>query len=158
MSAPTDKTLSELKVVASDCVCFNSRRAARLITRFFDDYFSDSELEPAQFTMMVAIRMMQAAPMLKVAEVLGMDRTTFTRNLAILKKKAFVLKARGDDAREKLLTLSDAGEVALRKALPQWKRAQAGVAEILGRKQMSQLAGALASVQALAEKNERMAP
>jgi len=41
------------------------------------------------------------------------------------------------------------------KGLPQWKRAQAGVAAALGKKEMNQLANALTSVQALADKIER---
>jgi DNA-binding MarR family transcriptional regulator len=150
-----DKNLSELKEVSRQCVCFNARRAARLITRFFDDFFAGTGLEPSQFTMLVAIRLVQPAPMLKIAEVLGMDRTTFTRNLAVLRKKGLIAEVRGPDARQKLLTLTDAGQGALGRGLPRWKKAQSAVAAALGEKQMSQLANALASVQTLADKFER---
>lgn len=155
MNGSTDKTLQDLKEVAGQCVCFNARRAARLITRFFDDYFSRTGLEPAQFTLLVALRLMQPAPMLKVAEALGMERTTFTRNLAVLRKKSLIANVRVTDARQKLLKLSDAGEAALKDGLPRWRKAQAGVAAILGKNKMSQLANALASVQPLADKIER---
>lgn len=64
-------------------------------------------------------------PLVALADGLGMDRTTLTRNLAPLQRRRLVAsKANPDDERVRLLELSAAGRQLMARAVPLWKKAQ----------------------------------
>jgi len=122
-----------LKEMAEQCLCFNARKAARAVTRFYDRHFAGTGVEPTQFNILVALRLGQPVALAQLAGHLGLERTTFTRNLRLLQRNGLVEVRRGDDARERLLSLSAAGERVLQKAIPHWQRAQQAAISLLGR-------------------------
>ena len=132
-----------LKEVAENCLCFNARKAARTVTRFYDRHFAGTELEPTQFNILVALCLSQPVALQRLAGHLGLERTTFTRNLRLLQRKRLVDVERGDDARERLLSLSSAGERALQNAIPHWQRAQQAAISVLGKNTFARLSEAL---------------
>jgi DNA-binding MarR family transcriptional regulator len=79
----------------------------------------------------------------RLAGHLGLERTTFTRNLRLLQRNGLVEVQRGEDARERLLSLSSAGERALQDAIPHWQRAQQAAISALGRDNFARLSEAL---------------
>jgi DNA-binding MarR family transcriptional regulator len=138
-----DANVGLLKEVAENCLCFNARKAARAVTRFYDRQFAGAEVEPAQFNILVALRLTQPVALARLAGHLGLERTTFTRNLRVLQRNGLVEDARGVDARERLLSLSSAGERALRDALPRWQRAQQAALAVMGRDDFARFSAAL---------------
>ena len=54
----------------------------------------------------------------------SLDETTLTRNLRPLIDAGWVAIRPGEDRREKLVRLTDAGAAKLREARPAWERAQ----------------------------------
>src|SRR4051812_31822553 len=84
------KERDSLKNIAGACLCSKARKAARAITRFYDRHFAGTDLEPAQFTILVGIRLTEPVPTAQLAGHLGLDRTTFTRNLAVLQRDGLV--------------------------------------------------------------------
>jgi|SRR5271155_4673166 len=132
-----------LKEVAENCLCFNARKAARTVTRFYDRHFAGTELEPTQFNILVALCLSQPVALQRLAGHLGLERTTFTRNLRLLQRKRLVDVERGDDARERLLSLSPAGERTLQNAIPHWQRAQQAAISVLGRDTFARFSEAL---------------
>ena len=67
----------------ADCSCFNLRRAARRVTQVYDHALAPSGLKATQFTLLVVLEGADAGEgiaMTRLAEKLGMDRTTLTRN------------------------------------------------------------------------------
>ncbi len=71
--------------------------------------------------------------MREVAEVLVMDKTTVSRNLAGLLELGFIVCRPGPDARVKLVSCTAKGHKAFTTAVPLWKKAQAGIERRLGR-------------------------
>jgi DNA-binding MarR family transcriptional regulator len=69
----------------------------------------------------------------EVGEVLGIDQTTATRTLALMKKSKLVLDTKGTDRRERRWRLTPLGEATFRRIQPKWERAQAMVERRLGR-------------------------
>jgi DNA-binding MarR family transcriptional regulator len=117
---------------ARDCACFNLRKAARAVTQLYEAALAPSGIRATQFSVLVALALVEGAPLSRVAEGLVMDRTTLTRNLRPLERQGWVRIEAGEDRRERNLSLTRSGRVALERALPLWQQAQAGVLEHVG--------------------------
>jgi DNA-binding MarR family transcriptional regulator len=114
------------------CVCGNLRMAARLVTQRYDDALRPTGLRFMQFTLLARLRAADGLPMTELAQQMGLDRTTLTRNLKPLIERGYAHITPGNDRRERLVTLTGRGRAALREALPHWERAQDGMTAGLG--------------------------
>jgi DNA-binding MarR family transcriptional regulator len=116
-----------------NCLCQASRSAARGVTSVFDRHLRPHGLRVTQFTILANLILRGATPVTALAEALGMDRTTLTRNLALLEHKGWI-ETRNDenDARTHLVSATAKGRAAANDALPAWREAQNTVAAMLG--------------------------
>jgi DNA-binding MarR family transcriptional regulator len=117
---------------ASQCVCFNLRKAARAVTQVYDATLAPSGVRVTQFTVLVALSLSEQLSLSQIAERLVMDRTTLTRNLRPLERDGLVRIERGPDRRERYMRLTAAGRKRLDRTMPLWRRAQARVMETMG--------------------------
>jgi len=129
--------------IAESCLCSKTRKAARAVTRFYDRHIAGTGLEPGQFTILVGIRLTEPVPTARLAEHLGLDRTTFTRNLGVLERDGLIVIERGEDARQRLLSLTAEGRRSLKAAIPRWEQAQRAAISTLGKQNFSNLLAAL---------------
>jgi len=137
------KERGALSNIAESCLCAKARKAARAVTRFYDRHIAGTGLEPGQFTILVGIRLTEPVPTARLAEHLGLERTTFTRNLGVLERDGLVLIERGEDARQRLLSLTAQGRRRLKVAIPRWEQAQQAAISALGKQNFSDLSAAL---------------
>ncbi len=114
------------------CGCANLRRAARVITRFYDQALRPSGLGAAQFTLLQALNTAPGISQKQLGSLLEIDSTTLTRTLATLRRAGWLRTAVGDDRRELHLALTAAGKRAYKRALPLWERAQHQFVRALG--------------------------
>lgn len=114
------------------CVAFNLRRAARLVTQAYDDALRPSGLKVTQFSLLVAAYLQENLILNKLARVMGMDRTTLSRNLKLLEKKGLVNLEKGRDQREVRVFVTPEGYATLQAAAPLWHQAQKGLTDGLG--------------------------
>lgn len=119
-------------MIARTCACFNLRRAARLVTQRYDEAFRDLGLRATQLSVLLAAFMAPDVPLSKMARIMGMDRTSLTRNLQVLERKGLVCGTEGRDKRQRRIGITPEGEVVLKKAFPIWRTVQAEVEEALG--------------------------
>jgi DNA-binding MarR family transcriptional regulator len=83
----------------------------------------------------------------ELADHIVVDRTTLTRNLAVLEAdRLVVLRASVDDARARRVTLSAKGRRVLERAMPLWESVQHQLRAQLGAAGWDRLAGSLADV------------
>jgi DNA-binding MarR family transcriptional regulator len=126
------------------------RRAARSLTALYDAALEREGLTLPQFSMLRAVqRLGQGQPITRLARELRLDRTTLTRNLRPLHARGWLELARGEDQRERAVSLSRAGERAIARALPAWERAQDAVERRLGSGRLRALREALVELEAL---------
>ncbi|MGH7742822.1 MAG: MarR family winged helix-turn-helix transcriptional regulator [Candidatus Eiseniibacteriota bacterium] len=109
------------------CSCFAVRRAARAITQQYDRDLKPTGLRATQFTLLVVLALDGAKPLSQVAEALGTERTTLSRNLRRLVTRGLVRVGSHQDRRIQLLEITPRGVAAARKALPHWRRAQRSI-------------------------------
>jgi DNA-binding MarR family transcriptional regulator len=82
-----------------------------------------------------------------------MDRSTLARELAPLERRGLVAIEPGRDRRQRVVTLTPAGDALVETARPAWRDAQRAVRESFGRErsielvsELHELAGAAAAV------------
>lgn len=137
-------TQSDLRA-CSECLCLTSRRAARTMTRAFDRQLRPYGIRATQFTILAMLELRGPTPIGTLAESLGMERTTLTRNLALLEAKRWVdIRADKDDARARIVATAPKGRAMVATALPAWQKAQAAASAEIG-------AAGMAALHALAQ-------
>ena len=115
------------------CACSALRRASRAVTLHYEAHFRGQELRATQFTILATLNQTGPIALTRLAEQLGLDRTTLTRNLRPLARKGFVTEAPQADRRVKQVAITPAGAAAAREALPAWHKAQDSVGPVLER-------------------------
>lgn len=128
------------------CFCIKLRRASQAMTRFYDDAIAPSGLKITQFSILRTIQRSGLLSITRLAEEVGLDRTTMGRNLHVLVRDELVSLVTGEDRREQSVSLTAKGEQAVAIALPLWKAAQETIATTLGKEQLMQLADLLGLV------------
>ena len=116
-----------------NCLCLNTRRAARSLTRLYEDHLRPCNLTPAQFGLLSVLAQRPNLSQLDLAEFLDLDQTTLSRNLRHLIANKWLKRSRStEDRRQSLYTITPAGLELRRNALPHWNRAQQQMRENLG--------------------------
>lgn len=107
------------------CVCQALRRTARRVSKRYEDALRPVGLKAGQFTILAALHRDGHVPLGALADGLGMDRTTLTKDLRPLERRGLVTSVADEkDARVRGLKLTDAGRALLREAVPLWMTAQ----------------------------------
>lgn len=122
-----------MKLLSLPCYCASLRQAARAVTALYEQVLADSGLPATQFT---ALQVLAAVPNLSTTELahaIGIDQTTATRTLALIKKSGLVAHSVGKDRRERRWALTAKGQALLRRLRPRWEAAQAAFERRLGR-------------------------
>src|ERR1700722_505367 len=92
------------------CACQTLRRATRIVTRIYDQELRKAGLEVTQFGLLTALATIGQANQKQLSAGFAMDSTTLTRTLGLLQKKGWVQVKRGKDQRQRLFSLTRAGE------------------------------------------------
>ncbi|MGA7936254.1 MAG: MarR family transcriptional regulator [Kovacikia sp.] len=150
MSNPTpEPKLAIAHQVPATCMGLHVRRASRILTQLYDAAFRPVGLVQTQFTLLVAIHLLEPVPITQLAQKLFTDQTTLTRNIKLLEKRGWVAINPGDDRRIKLVSLTIEGQTVLDQALPLWEQAQTQVIQHFGHQKWQTLLSLLAEVKAL---------
>lgn len=143
---------------AHACVCYNTRKVARAITRLYDDMLRPSGLRATQLTVLMVINTLGEPSITQLAEQMVIDRTTLARDLRPMEAAGWVTVAPGEDRRTRIVRLTPAGDVALREAFPLWRAAQAALVERgMGEGEWTRLRSDLERLVALARRSPRPA-
>ncbi|MGO9743036.1 MAG: MarR family winged helix-turn-helix transcriptional regulator [Roseiarcus sp.] len=115
------------------CLCTASRSAARGITAVFDRHLRPHGLRTTQFTILVNLMLRGPTAVGALARLLGLERTTLTRNVAILVGKGWArVETDAADSRSHIISVTSEGESIVSEAFAAWRDAQRRVASILG--------------------------
>ena len=119
---PPDKGLCA--EAASTCACFNLRKASRAVTKLFDEVLQPTGLRSTQFVTLLSVHLHQPVSLPALAKELVIDRSTLTRNLAVLQKTGLIKSSSPNGKRSRVFRLTDDGVRALTKGVPLWEKAQ----------------------------------
>jgi len=131
MKQPNEPDVTDYMACAC-CFCLASRQAARKITRLYDSHMQESGVRATQFTILSQLMLRGEMPIGKLAGILGMERTTLTRNLTLLEQRKWISVKAGDDPRSRMIGITAQGRGIVRRGFPYWSKAQAQVGKMLG--------------------------
>ncbi|MGE7091002.1 MarR family winged helix-turn-helix transcriptional regulator [Lysinibacillus sp. NPDC048646] len=115
------------------CVCANLRKKTRVVTQMYDKLLQPTNLKITQYSMLANIDHQKAVSISKLGEILLLDQTTVTRNVNLLKQSGYVAITRDkQDARTKILSLTDTGIKKLNEATPIWRELQERIINDIG--------------------------
>ncbi|MBT3658843.1 MAG: winged helix-turn-helix transcriptional regulator [Rhodospirillaceae bacterium] len=126
-----------------NCTCFNLRRAARAVTQLYDEALKPTGLRATQMPILAMLDAIGSVPMTQLANALGMDRTTLTRNLRPLLAQKLVATTEGADKRQRRVEITAQGRRRLTDAEPHWRAVQTRLAESFGIPEWQNLMGGL---------------
>ncbi len=102
-----------------------------MLTRHYDEWLRPTGLRSTQFSVLAALANTGGATVSRLADILGLERTTLSRSLALLEEQGWVLSDATEDARERHVRLSDGGWEQLERSYPAWEAAQAAAVAML---------------------------
>jgi DNA-binding MarR family transcriptional regulator len=112
------------KPAATPCLCNALRQASRAVSRLYDEEMRGVGLRTTQYSLLRRLSQAGEVRQRDLGGLTSLDETTLTRNLRPLIDAGWVAIRPGEDRREKLVRLTDAGAAKLREARPAWERAQ----------------------------------
>jgi len=130
-----------------DCNCAALRRAARHVTRHYDQHMAQVGLRSSQFSILTKLKRLGPLRINALAAAMGMDRTTLGRNILPLERDGLITIDQGEaDLRSKVVKLTGGGAEKQRAGLRHWQAAQAGFEQTFGPKRSAELRALLGAV------------
>jgi DNA-binding MarR family transcriptional regulator len=149
MTEKPHRILDAAQMIMRECLCRRVQKAGRAIGQRFDEELRPIGLNNWQMTLLFSLSQQESPTIHGLADQLGMDRTTLTKNLKPLERRGLLETHRdGSDARIRRIVLSDTGMALLDEAVPYWQSANAAFASIL---RPEELATVRAALEALAD-------
>jgi DNA-binding MarR family transcriptional regulator len=139
------------KPATAPCLCNALRQADRAVSRLYDEELRGLGLRTTQYSLLRHLRAAGEVRQRDLGGLTSLDETTLTRNLRPLIDAGWVAIRPGEDRREKLVRLTDAGAAKLREARPAWERAQQRLRSRLPEGTWSSLMDALPELTRLAD-------
>ncbi len=118
-----DDAADACTTIRTECLAFAARRTANLISRAYAARLAPFGLEPSQFGVLIVVAAGRADSARELADKLGIERSTLTRNLTRLLDAGLLVGAPGK-GRRITYSLTEAGRAKLTEALPAWQEAQ----------------------------------
>ena len=130
--------------VRDTCLCLHVQRAARSLSRRFDEAFRPVGITSGQFSLLNALNRPEPPAIGSVAQLLAMDRTTLTAALKPLERDGLVnVSIDPNDRRSRRLHLTNKGRQVLASAVPIWRDTHAALEADLREHEIAELRGAL---------------
>jgi DNA-binding MarR family transcriptional regulator len=137
-----DLKVTIMKLQALPCYCATLRQAARAATALYESVLAESGLHATQYTIMQVLSRVSNLTTTELADAIGIDQTTATRTLALVKRSGLIIDAPGSDRRERHWSLTGKGAAQVRKLNPAWEAAQRTFEKRLGRPEAAALKAA----------------
>lgn len=124
--------IGEARMVVETCAVMQLRMAERLVSRFLEAQLQKSGLSVAQFSLMAQIAAARDDTVNALAERMGLDQSTLSRNLQALERLGLAeIVVAETDLRRRAVWLTETGVRRLKAALPVWREAQALIDDAL---------------------------
>ncbi|MFJ8009926.1 MarR family winged helix-turn-helix transcriptional regulator [Streptomyces fagopyri] len=102
------------------------RKASRYLGATYDRALAPLGLRATQFSTLQLLSVHEGVTITRLADMIGMDRTTMASNLKPLEREGLLtIKPSASDRRARMVTITSEGMARMKAALPLWESAQA---------------------------------
>lgn len=122
------------------CICGGLRRAARALTRRYDDALSPVGLTVTQFSILRTLDRLDGPSLAGLAEATAHEKSALWRLLRPLVRQGLVAVQTPAGGRGQRLSTTGAGQARLAAALPHWRAVQTHVADTMGGREAALIA------------------
>lgn len=128
------------------CHCIMLRKASRKLSSYYDEALAPLGVNIGQFSLLRNVNRLAPVSLTDLATALELDRSTVGRNTKVLERIGLVTFAQGEDQREAMVELTQAGHALLQRGAPLWDDVQDAIEARLGRDGAQQLHDLLAAL------------
>lgn len=143
MTKKTTINKQQLLEIPASCLDYNLRKTSRIAAQHYEEVMKPCGLRNTQFSLLVAICLMDKPLINDLAQVLGMDRTTVSRNIKPLQRDGLLSIVPGEDKRSRHIVVTDTGKQRLLQAIPLWQKAHQSLQQKVGLENTQQLLATL---------------
>lgn len=119
------------------CLSALLRRTERLVTRHYDAYLTKAGVSAVQLPILAIVATADEPTFRLLAEELELDRSTLSRNLAVLERMGLLSIAASSGPKPGPIGLTTKGRAALRRAHTLWRKAHRELEGTLSGQEMS---------------------
>ena len=128
MSEPLDIDI----MAPMGCIGSRMRRTSRAITAAYNEAFQEAGIRSTQWPILAALRVAGSMALGDLAEALGADPSTISRNVRPLVRDGLLDLTEDDDGRKRHARLTPKGVATYNRAYRSWKRVQDEALRLLG--------------------------
>lgn len=132
------------------CMVRHVMRTSRAIAAAYDPALACFGVSGHQFNVLMTLHSKGACTVNCLARRLGMDASTVPRVIRPLAQKSWVNSEKGDDRRQRILSITDEGRQTLMRALPAWAETQNSLVRRIGASNWNQMMTSLSKLRAAA--------
>lgn len=116
----------------SGCTNFKLRQLLRRVSHHYDQHVGQAGLKTTQYSLLSHVLRLGPLRPGDLARVMTMDASTLSRNLKPLVAAGFLAMSPGEDARSRLVHITEAGRAKRAEAQRHWRVAQESLNAMLG--------------------------
>lgn len=143
MARKTDPVLDSAafrQLMEEGCTVLRLHTATRLGMQAYNAFIAEVDLTMPQFATLASLCEEDGLSVTALAQLIGVDSTTLTRNLRLLEKRNLISQGTAaEDRRRRVVRLTPEGRRLFARALPLWQKAQAALTKKLGAAQTATL-------------------
>ncbi len=114
------------------CTNLKLRQLTRRVTQYYDAEVGKTGLKITQYSLLSHVVKLGPLRAVDLAERMRLSTSTLSRNLQPLIAKGWIEVNAGEDARSRLISITDAGHSKRTEAQRKWRIAQEGINATLG--------------------------
>lgn len=130
------------------CLARQVRMLSRAVTALYDEELRAHGLKASQMNVLVAISILGDAAPGELSRRLCLEKSTLSRNAERMAARGWIKAVEGPDGRGVRYRLTAAGVRLLDRVRPDWERAQAAAASLLGPNGITALRKAMETIDA----------
>ncbi len=121
------------------CTNFKLRQLLRSVSRLYDAQIGLAGLKGSQYSLLSFVLSLGPIAPSELAQRMGMDASTLSRNLRPLVDKGWLLQGPGPNARTRSISITAAGRTKHAEARLRWQQAQRSLNQLLGEPEVAAL-------------------
>ena len=122
----------DARVKPRGCTNLKLRQLSRLVSRHYDAFVAPTGLKNTQYSLLSHVALAGPIRPSDLAQRMRIDASTLTRNLQPLIVQGWLALGPGEDARSRLVSVTETGRAKRAEGQRAWKQAQLALNERLG--------------------------